>query len=222
MAAGAEPLVLVGSGGFGRETAEAVRAIVAAGDRRPRWELRGFLDDDRALWGTEVSGTPVLGGTELLGELPDARVVVCTGSPADYASKLRIVERLGIAPDRYATLVHPAAALAGSCTVGPGAVVLAGVVATADVTIGAHVGVMPQCVLTHDDRIGDYVTLAAGVRLGGTVTVEPGAYLGAGCAVREGVTVGAGALVGMGAVVTRDVPAGECWVGIPAGPLERR
>ena len=75
---------------------------------------------------------------------------------------------------------------------------------------------MPQVVLTHDDRVGDFVTAGAGVRLAGTVRVDEGAYLGSGCLVGEGRRVGRDALVGMGAVVTRDVPAGEVWAGVPA------
>jgi acetyltransferase-like isoleucine patch superfamily enzyme len=81
--------------------------------------------------------------------------------------------------------------------------------------------VMPHVVLTHDDRVGDYAILAAGVRLAGGVQVREGAYLGAGCLVRENRTVGAGALVGMGAVVTTDVPDGEVWAGMPARFLRR-
>lgn len=214
-----EPLILVGPGGFGRETAEAVRAINAdavARDGAPVWELLGFLDDDRSRWGTEISGTPVLGGLDALADAPRARVVVCTGHPANYASKRRIVGRLGLPPDRYATLVHPAAVVPASCRLGEGTVVLAGVVATADVHVGAHVGIMPQAVLTHDDRLDDFVTVGAGVRLAGTVRVEEGAYLGAGCLVRENRRIGAWALVGMGAVVTADVPGGEVWAGVPA------
>lgn len=210
-----EPLVLVGSGGFGRETAEVVRAINdAAGS--PRWDLLGFLDDAATRWGTSVSGTPVLGGLDELAGLPDAAVVVCTGHPGNFTSKKRIVERLGLAPERYATLVHPAAVVPASCSLGEGTVVLAGVVATADGRVGAHVGLMPQVVLTHDDRLDDFVTVGAGARLAGTVRVQEGAYLGSGCLIRESRTIGPWALVGMGAVVTRDVPGGEVWAGVPA------
>jgi acetyltransferase-like isoleucine patch superfamily enzyme len=95
-------------------------------------------------------------------------------------------------------------------------VLLAQTVLTASVTVGAHVAVMPQTVLTHDDVIEDFVTVASGVRLGGAVRVETGAYLGAGALVREGVVIGAGSLVGMGAVVTKDVPPGQVWIGAPA------
>jgi sugar O-acyltransferase (sialic acid O-acetyltransferase NeuD family) len=215
-----QPLVLIGSGGFGRETIEVVRAINAALPA-PRWDLRGFLDDDPSRRGERVGGIPVLGGIALLAELEDARAVVCTGHPGNFASKRAIVERLGLGPERYATLVHPAAVVPASCRLGAGTVVLAGAVLTTDVEIGAHVGVMPQAVLTHDDRIADYAIIAAGVRLAGGVRVGEGAYLGAGCLVRENRTIGAGALVGMGAVVTTDVPDGEVWAGTPARFLRR-
>ena len=46
--------------------------------------------------------------------------------------------------------------------------------------------------------------------------VERGASLGSGCVVLGGVRIGERALVGAGAVVTRDVEAGEVVTGIPA------
>jgi UDP-2-acetamido-3-amino-2,3-dideoxy-glucuronate N-acetyltransferase len=46
--------------------------------------------------------------------------------------------------------------------------------------------------------------------------VERGVTLGSGCVVLGGVRIGEGALVGAGAVVTRDVGAGEVVAGIPA------
>ena len=87
--------------------------------------------------------------------------------------------------------------------------------------VGAHVALMPQVVLTHDDRLDDFVIATAGVRLAGTVHVQEGAYLGAGCLVREDRTIGPWALIGMGSVVTRDVPGGEVWAGVPARFVRR-
>lgn len=212
-------LVLVGAGGFARETAEAVHAVNAG---RPTWELLGFLDDDPALLGTLVDGLPVLGPIDRAAELPDAEVVVCTGHPGNYFSRKRLVGRLGrlgVEPDRYATVVHPAVALPGSIRLGRGSVLLAGVVATAAVTIGDHVAVMPGVTLTHDDVVDRYATLASGARFAGGVHVAEGAYVGAGALVREHRTVGAWSLVGMGAVVLGDVPPGEVWAGVPARRL---
>ena len=171
---------------------------------QPRWNLLGFLDDDRSRWGTEISGTLVLGAAEAVADYPDAAVVVCTGHPGDFGSKRRIVERLRLPPERYAMVVHPAAVIPRSCRLGEGTVVLAGVVATADVQVGAHGAFMPQTVLTHDDMLGDYVTVGAGARIAGSVHVGDGSYLGSGCLIREGRMIRAGALVGMGSVVIHD------------------
>ncbi|WP_221766443.1 acyltransferase [Sphingomonas ginkgonis] len=49
--------------------------------------------------------------------------------------------------------------------------------------------------------------------------VEDGASIGAGAIILPGLRIGARAIIGAGAVVTRDVPAGETWVGNPARRL---
>src|SRR5450756_1533264 len=200
-------LVLVGSGGFGRETAEAVRALVAAGTP---WRLLGFIDDDPARAGEVIDGTQVLGGRAELKRLPDARIVVCTGRPGNYVSRLRIVSELGLVPERYATIIHPSAAVSSSSSVGPGTVLLAAV------RVGAHVAVMPHVTLTHDDVVEDFATLASRSALGGGARIGRCAYIGAGAIIGEQREVGELALVGMGAVVTKDVPAREVWAGVPA------
>ena len=46
--------------------------------------------------------------------------------------------------------------------------------------------------------------------------VGKGATIGAGSTILPGLTIGEGAMIGAGSVVTKDVPAGELWVGNPA------
>jgi len=209
-------LVLVGAGGFGRETAQAVHALNGSG---AAWRLLGYLDDDPARHGLVIDGTVVIGGRDRVEHLPKASFVVCTGRPDDYVSRLQIVGELGLPPERYATIVHPSAAVSASSSVGPGSVLLAHATLTAAVSVGAHVAIMPHVTLTHDDVVDDFATIASGVSIGGGVRVERAAYLGAGALIGENRTIGAFSLIGMGAVVTHDVPTCEVWAGVPASRL---
>jgi sugar O-acyltransferase (sialic acid O-acetyltransferase NeuD family) len=214
----ATDLVLIGASGFARETAEAVHALNAV---RSTWNLLGYLDDDPSRHGTQVDGLPVLGPIESAHDRPAARFVVCTGRPDNYVSRRLIVERLGLDEDRYATIVHPTATLGRTCSVGAGSVLLAHVDLTAKVTVGRHVAIMPQVVLTHDCEIEDWATLGSGVRIGGGCRVGAGAYVGAGACLREARTIGSLAMIGMSSVVTTDVPAERLWYGAPARDMGR-
>lgn len=206
-------MLLVAASGLAREAALAARA---AGH-----EVVGCLDDSPALVGREVApGLPVVDCIDAVARYPDAQLVLCAGKGA---VRERIARRLaghGVDGGRYATIVHPSATLAGDTAVGPGCIILAGVVATAQVVLGEHVVAMPNVVLTHDNRIGPYATLCAGVVLGGSVVVGRAAYVGMAASVREGIAIGDGSLVGMGSVVVRDVGPGETWLGVPARPVQ--
>jgi sugar O-acyltransferase (sialic acid O-acetyltransferase NeuD family) len=180
------------------------------------WNVLGLLDDDPSLLGRRIHGVEVIGPSAAVHDHPDALVTACVASPDDPLRRLALVSRLDLAPERYTPLVHPTAVVPESASVGAGSVLHATTVLTADVELGPHVAVMPAVVLTHDDVVEEGVTLGAGARVAGGVTIERGAYVGSGALLREGVRVGAGAVVGMGAVVTRPVPAGEVWAGVPA------
>ena len=208
-------LVLLGAGGLARETLEAVRA---AGSHRPV----ALLDDDDGLHGTTVGGVAVAGRVEEVDRFPTAEVVACPGRGPARGAVLARAEARGAGAGRLGTVVHPAASVGATCVVGPGSVLLAHVVLTADVRLGRSVVVMPGAVLTHDVVVDDLATVCAGVMLAGGVHVGQRSYLGAGCSIRQGARIGEGSVVGMGAVVLDDVPAGETWVGVPARPLSRR
>ena len=102
-------LLIAGAGGFARETAAAVYAI---NERVPTWHLLGFLDENPALHGQKRSGLPILGGLEAVAAYPEAAVVMCVGNPRNFTGRRRVVERLALPPDRYATIIHPTAPVA--------------------------------------------------------------------------------------------------------------
>lgn len=72
----------------------------------------------------------------------------------------------------------------------------------------------------HNVEIGRNALVVALSMLGGTSTVGEGGYV-ASATVRDHVDIGAGATVGLGAVVVRDVPAGETHAGVPARRLAK-
>lgn len=85
-------------------------------------------------------------------------------------------------------------------------------------------------------QVWDGVTIEDNVQIGANVTftndkypraknpywelvptlIKKGASVGAGSTILCGVTIGENAMIGIGSVVTKDVPAGEVWVGNPA------
>lgn len=210
-------LLLVGASGLAREVQAAVQV---AGSHR----VVGVLDDDAGRHGSDLAGVPVLGDVLAAVDHPDAQLLLCVGHGS---GRRGIAERLaaaGVTARRYATVVHPSAQLAASCSVGAGSVILAGVVGTASVTVGQHVVVMPNVTLTHDVVVGNYATLAAGVSLGGSVVVGQEAYLGMNTAVRQGLRVGYRSTLGMGGTLVSDLPPEEVWGGVPARllPASRR
>jgi acetyltransferase-like isoleucine patch superfamily enzyme len=84
---------------------------------------------------------------------------------------------------------------------------------SADVTIGERVVLSEAVMLLTHDHIRD------GKRglVFSPLAIEADAFVGARAIVLESChVIGEGAVVGAGAVVTRDVPAGETWAGNPA------
>ncbi len=203
-------LLLVGASGLARE-------VIAAGLAG----VTGILDDDPALQGAVIGGVPVVGAIAEAARR-DEKLLVCIGPSLARRGVVSRLAAAGVDDARYAGFTAGSARVSSTCAVGVGAILLDGVVVTADATVGRHVVVMPNCTITHDDIVEDTATLAAGVSLGGGVRIGAAAYIGMNAAVRQGVTIGAGATIGMSAAVLVDVPQGETWAGVPARRLDKR
>jgi len=101
-----------------------------------------------------------------------------------------------------------------------GTVLFEGAKVSHSATLGEHVHVLYNAVVSHGCQVGDFVTICAGAVLAGEVVVESGAFIGANAVIRHGgITIGRNAVVGMGAVVVDNVPDNAKVVGNPAKVL---
>lgn len=91
-----------------------------------------------------------------------------------------------------------------------------------DTTIGDGCKIDAFVHVAHDVILGKRCILAAGTIVGGWCELGDDVYCGINVSIKPRVRIGAGAKIGMGAVVTKDVPAGEVWVGNPARFMRNR
>lgn len=208
-------LVLFGTGGHGRETHRVVVDWLAAGGGP--WTLRGWLDDAPERHGTTVHGLPVVGGVDWLADQPQGTgVVIAVGNPrARRALAARCAARGAVFP----TVVHPRAWIGGGVTLGAGVILFPGAQASTEITIGDHTHLNQGVTVSHDGRIGSFVSLAPGVHLAGNVTIGDGVDVFTGASAIPGAIIGAGAVVGAGATVTHRIPADTIAAGVPARVL---
>jgi len=204
-------LVLIGAGGHAHVVLDAARLS--------GWTIDGLVDRDAS--SREIDGVRVLGDDTALADLRKrgaTHAVVAVGSLQPGALRAELFGRLRASGLEPAVIVHPAATVASSASLGAGTVVFAGAIVNSGAVIGNNVIVNTGAIVEHDCRVADNVHLSPRCVLGGNVTVETTAHIGIGATVLQGITIGARALVAAGAVVTGDVPSGATVMGIPARP----
>lgn len=205
-----EPLIIVGAGGHGRETAYAYLLATAA-DR-----FLGFLDDRSSEPTPE--GWSILGPIDSAPSHAKARFLVAINDPRARRAVVGRLRQLGI--DRWGQVLHPDLKLHHSVRLGVGCSILGGCQLTTNIRIGDHCIMNRASQVSHDCTIDNYCSLNPGACVAGNARIGDGCELGSMCSIRQGTTVGSGCTVGMGSVVVAEVPDNAVVVGNPARLLK--
>lgn len=94
--------------------------------------------------------------------------------------------------------------------------------ALSDTVIGDYTKINNLCHIAHNNKIGCNVTITGCVNVSGSNIIDDDVWIAPNASIRGFVHLGEGCVVGMGAVVTKNIPSGETWVGNPARKLEKK
>ena len=209
-------VVVVGAGGFGRETLDVIEAWNASARGEPL-RVAGVADDapsELSLARLAARGVAHLGPVaEVLAMEPADHYLIGIGAGT---AKEQIAAQFDGAGWSAASVVHPAASIGSVSRLGPGAIVCGGVQVSTNVELGRHVHLNPNATVGHDAVLADFVSVNPGAIVSGEVRIGVRTLIGAGAVVLQGLAIGADATVGASACVTRDVADGLVVMGVPA------
>lgn len=207
-------IAVYGASGFGREVAWLIQSC-------DDYEVVCFIDDDISKHGTSLNEIPVMSLENASKLFSEAFVVGGVGDPKTRQILMEKARALGY---RFKTIIHPRVERSQWIEVGAGTVICAGNILTTNITLGEHVQINLGCTIGHDVVMGNYTTLAPGVHVSGWVHFGKRVYVGTGAVIINGteekpIIIGDDAVIGAGACVTKSIPPGETWGGVPARSL---
>ena len=196
-------VIIYGGGGLSKMIIEAVRVLGT-------YQIEGIIDDSMKK-GSDVIGSPVLGGAEVLPDLYQRGIrtaVNSVGGIGDFQVRLNVFHTLAEAGFTCPAIVHPTAHVDPSAKLAPGVLVLAQSYVSGNATVGMGTLINNSVVVSHDNGIGTCVNLSPGTMLAGDVIIDDFAQLGMNVNVNIGVHIGKYARIANGATIKGDVPQG--------------
>lgn len=199
----ASKVIIYGGGGLSKMIIESVRVLGC-------YQIVGIIDDGIPK-GTDIIGSPVLGGSEVLPDLVKNGVrlaVNSVGGIGNYKVRLNVFQQLAEAGFVCPAIVHPTAHVDPSARLEAGVLILAQSYISGNAVVGMGSLINNSVVVSHDCVLGVCTSLSPGAMTAGDVIIEDFAQIGMNATINIGVRVGKECLIGNGATVKKNVPPG--------------
>lgn len=210
-------IVIVGAGGFGRDTKTVIDAINSIENK---YSILGYYDDGK-LPNTPINDLKVLGTIKDLAQSKDKlHVAIAIANP--FIREKIANELIKNSNLIFPNIIHPNnLPLADYTTFGIGNIVCDIVGISCNVNINNFCIINTLCSIGHDTKLHDYVSIMPGVNVSGEVILHKKVYLGVGSTVINQVTVNKNVTVGAGAVVVSNITNDITVVGVPAKEFKK-
>jgi sugar O-acyltransferase (sialic acid O-acetyltransferase NeuD family) len=182
----------------------------------------GFLDDTKALHGTEINNVTVLGSTDddaylkLIGNSCDAFIASDEPKLREGLTKMLHERR----QTQTVNAIHSSASIAHSASIGHGNFINGATVIGSNAEVGSHCLIHTGAIIDFEAVVEDFVQIGAGAIINAGAKIEKGAFIGTGAVVIGGITIGKNARVGAGSVVIAPVKPGDTVFGNPAQAMK--
>ncbi len=202
-------IVLIGAGGFGKEV---LQTIIDCQKKSRIFELVGFIDENKELWGKTICNLKVLGGIDWIENNSGVGCVICIG---DGKIRKKLVKKLSKLNLFFPSIIHPTVILSKFSKIGDGVIIQGFSYIVPDVEIGNHVHINMSCTIAHDTKIENFVTISPGVHINGMCSIGEGSFLGSGSVIKDEIKIGEWTKIGAGTILIDNADSKKTYVGVP-------
>lgn len=195
-------IIVIGAGDGGKIVAELL------GLNPAKYALAGFLDDNKALWGRDMEGSKVLGGTDQLQTLSEQGIFdsVIISITANMTVRRRLFEKYKGLGYKFINIIHPSVFVSPSARLGTGNLIYGMVYIGTQTVIGDNNLISAHSSIDHHNHVGSHNLFGPGVLTSGDVTIGDNCIFGAGVGIEPHLKIGNNIKIASGLAISSHVP----------------
>ena len=203
-------LVIIGAGGFGRETHQWAQDMNKV---NLRWNEIVFIDDNAEKYKGQNFFNKIVCSIDDYSPKANDEMICAIG---DTFIKKKICTSLEQKRVIFTNVIHPSAVISESAKISCGVVVCPHSVVSVDSVIGKHVIINTLTSIGHDAKVKEFSTISSHCDVMGGVSIGSNVFMGSNAIILPNKKVENNAIVGAGSVVLRRVKEGTTVFGNPA------